>query len=269
MVIDFHTHIFPDAMAEKTISGLAHRSKMTPYTDGTLAGLQHSMEEAGVDYSVVLPVVTNPSHFKSVNRFAGEVNGRKGIISFGGIHPDSTDYKEELKEIQRMGLKGIKLHPDYQNVYFDDIRYVRIVEYAAELGLYSVVHAGVDIGYPNPVHCTPKHVENLMKEIGEEKLPLILAHTGGWKLWDEVEGLLAGRDIFFDISFSLGVIEDDQFMRIVKNHGPEKILFGTDSPWSGAKETIDYLKKLPLTEEEQQLILYKNACVLLGIEQPA
>ena len=105
MVIDFHTHIFPDAIAKKTIDLLQQRSGITPATDGTLNGLLQSMERTGVDLSVILPVVTKPSQFESVNAFAKSVNETYAgkLLSFGGIHPDSADYKKELRTIKEMG----------------------------------------------------------------------------------------------------------------------------------------------------------------------
>ena len=116
MVIDFHTHIFPDTIASKTIAALEQTSGIEAATDGTLRGLLASMEMAGVDMSVVLPVVTKPSQFESINRYAKSVNETYSgkILSFGGIHPDCEDYKQKLDFIKELGLPGIKLHPDYQ-----------------------------------------------------------------------------------------------------------------------------------------------------------
>ena len=144
MIIDFHTHMFPDKIAGSTIEYLAGIIEQAhPYTDGTYAGLKHVTEESRVDISIALPIVTKPKQFETVNRFAA--NYQKGnIISFGSIHPDSEDYKSKLKFIRELGLKGIKFHPDYQETNFNDIRYKRIISYASELGLIIVTHAGMD-----------------------------------------------------------------------------------------------------------------------------
>ena len=118
MIIDFHTHIFPDAIAQKNIPFLEKRSGITAATDGTLNGLLHSMEQSGVDLSVIMPVVTKPSQFDSINVFAKNINeqSKGNVLSFGGIHPDCENYKEKLEYIKSLGLPGIKLHPDYQGV---------------------------------------------------------------------------------------------------------------------------------------------------------
>lgn len=270
MVIDFHTHIFPEAIAAKTISHLEKVGNNSAFTDGTIAGLKRSMEAANITTSVILPVVTKPSQFDSVNRYAASINEKDGILSFGGIHPDSNDYQEELKMISNLNLKGIKLHPDYQNTYIDDQRYLNIIQYALNLGLIISIHAGVDIGLPTPVHCPPakssKMLETVLSQTSNSSPSIILAHTGGYMQWDEVEQNLVGKNVYFDLSYSLGIIPTQQVLRIIHTHGSKKILFATDSPWGGQSETLAHFYSLNLTQEEQEDILYKNASKLLGLK---
>lgn len=268
MIIDFHTHIFPDKIAARTIDKLEHIGHVKAFTDGREVSLVSSMEEAGVDVSVVLPVVTKPEQFHTINTFAMQMNEKYAekaprLLSFGGIHPDAPNYKRELRTIKDLGLVGIKLHPDYQNTYFDDIKYMRILDYASELGLISIVHAGVDIGYPDLVRCTPDRIRKVLDVVAPEKL--VLAHYGGFGLWDEVEELYAGDNIYLDTAYIFGFIEDETFLRILKKHGADKILFATDSPWSGQKEALAYLKNLDISKEDFDKIAGQNAAKLLGL----
>ena len=264
MVIDFHTHIFPDAIAQKSIASLERVAGIQASTDGTLDGLLRSMEEAGVDLSVILPVVTKPSQFDTVNRFAASVNQRyKGrLLSFGGIHPDCEDPEEKLSRIKALGLPGIKLHPDYQGVMIDDPRYMRIIEIADALDLIIMVHAGVDIGLPDPVHCPPEKSRRVLESLRPKKL--ILAHYGGWKQWDQVEELLAGQEVYLDTAFTLDAISREQFLRIYQKHDKSKILFATDSPWGAAKRDVESFRQLPLSPEEKEAVFAGNALALLG-----
>ncbi len=259
MVIDFHTHIFPDKIAAASIAHLENVSGVMAATDGTLEGLLASMEKNSVDLSVILPVVTKPSQFESVNQFAAEVNRNyKGkLISFGGIHPDSEDYKAELEKIKELGLPGIKLHPDYQKVMIDDERNMRIIEYADSLGLMILVHAGIDIGLPEPVHCPPDKVARVIDALKPKKM--ILAHLGGWKQWEDVYECLAGKQVYFDTSFILDYIEQELFLKILNKHGHEKVLFATDSPWSDVGEAVKIVRSMPLTQDEIEDILAGNA----------
>lgn len=263
MVIDFHTHMFPDKIADKTITFLAEVCQMPPQTDGTYTGLSESAKKGGVDLSIALPAMTKPSQFDSVNTFAA-AHQEGNVISFGGIHPATEHYREELRHIKELGLKGIKLHPDYQNMYFNNIRYKRLVDYATELGLIIVVHAGFDPKCPDDVHCTPEMAAEVIDEVHPANL--VLAHLGGNEMWDDVEKYLVGKDVYLDTAVVLDVIKEDQFLRIARNHGADKILFGTDVPWRDQGAFVHLLNDSKLTQEEKNKIFYKNACKLLDFQ---
>ncbi len=267
MVVDFHTHIFPEKIAGKTIAYLEEKAHIQAFCDGTEEGLVKSMETSGVDVSVVLPVVTKPEQFHTINKFAAQLNEkyrnrRTRLWSFGGIHPESSDYKGELRMVKELGLLGIKLHPDYQDTCFDDIKYMRILDYASELGLVSVVHAGVDVGFPDNVRCTPHQICRVVDEVAPKNL--VLAHYGGFDMWEDVEELLAGKDVYLDTSFTAGYIKDEVFLNILKKHGADRILFATDSPWSGQKESLEHIRSLVVDNKDLSKILGQNAGKLLG-----
>lgn len=237
------------------------------------------MEHRRVDISVVLPVATSPKQYKHINESAQVENEQFAdthVWSFGGIHPDNDNYKEILRDISDKGLKGIKLHPDYQGAFFNDIRYKRIISYATELGLIVVTHAGQDIGLPEVVHCTPAMTEEVLDEVQPDKL--VLAHMGGWQMWQDVLDRLCGRDVYLDTAFSYGhiqyrdgavhkwkLMDSDMFKAIVEKHGADRVLFGTDSPWSDQSEAISDIEGLKLPEGVRKKIMGENAARLLRI----
>lgn len=273
MIIDAHTHIYPEKIADRAIAKLEAASGIRAKTNGRDNGLLQSMREAGVRYSLLLPVATSPRQVDTINEEAAETNVRAaetGFLSFGGIHPDTPDYKEVLRRVKSLGLKGIKLHPDYQKVFFNDIRCKRIVEEASGLGLYIMIHAGVDIGLPDPVHCRPDHVIEVLRETGSDKL--ILAHMGGWRLWDEVKEKLSDQPVYLDTAFSLdcmpdveGMLTKDRFVDMVRSFGAEKIAFGTDSPWCSQKACVEWIRKTALTEQEKEQIFSGTIRKILDI----
>lgn len=167
MIIDFHTHTFPDEIAERTIHKLEAAAGIHARVNGTLAGLKTSMKQAGVDYSVILPVVTKPSQFDTINQCAAAMNGSDHIISFGGIHPNNTDIPDKLAYIRQLGLPGIKLHPDYQEVHINDERYLKLITAAVDLGLLVIIHAGIDVGLPEEVHCPPEEAVQMLCYVEE------------------------------------------------------------------------------------------------------
>lgn len=258
MVIDFHTHVFPDAIAERAIDSLvkACGGIYQPCTNGTSADLISKMDKFGVDISVIMPVVTKPSQHISINEWAKAVTSDR-LISFGGMHPATDDYKRDIDFICKLGLPGIKLHPEYQSFVVDAPEMMRIYDYALSRGLMLLFHAGFDPAYPPPFHSSPKQFANIMKEM--KGGTVIAAHLGSHAMWDDVEKYLVGTDIYLDTSMGFEYYPHDQFMRIVRNHGADKILFGSDSPWSRADREIAALKALPLTDDQKQLILCDNA----------
>lgn len=269
MPVDFHTHIFPDQIAEKTIAFLEKQGGTTAFHHGCLSDLKQSMQKSGIDYSVVLPVVTKPSQFETVNRFAQTIDRKDGIFSFGGIHPKDDDLEQKLDYIKLLGLKGIKLHPDYQNCYIDDPDYLKILRHCAKIGLLVTIHAGIDIGFRSNVHCPVDKIVGVLDTLDSEGLMqspfIILAHLGGCEQWNAVEKQLVGRNVFFDLAFVLGLVPEQQLTAIINNHSAERILFATDSPWKSQKCDLQAVLSLPLSKEQKRLILDGNAKRLLGI----
>ena len=270
MRIDFHTHIFPDKIAKRTVEHLAEQGGIPPYSDGSVAGLLDKMQEADVDLAINLPVLTSPSQFDSVNRFAAEVNQTfadkdRRVLSFAGIHPRCENLEEKVRWIKSQGFLGFKIHPDYQDTYINDEKYLQIFRAAKEEDLIVVTHAGVDDGYPNcPVHCTPERVLDVLQKVGSFKL--VLAHYGGNRMAGEVFQLLAGKDIYFDTSYVLRLIQKEDFLRILEKHGDDRILFATDSPWSDLREDVERIRSYSLQPCTEQKIFADNAKKLLGLK---
>lgn len=282
MIIDFHTHTFPENLAGRAIAKLAASSRAKNYLDGTADALRASMKEAGVDYSILLPVATRPGQQGDINRAAIETNRHSeetGLISFGGIHPENEDYREILRRLSENGVKGVKVHPVFQRAPIDDIRYLRIIECASENDMIVITHAGYDIGFPGEDFSSVRRIERMLDAVKPRKM--VLAHMGGWDCWEEVEERILGRDVWLDTAFSLLPIEPapgtvrrpeenppiarEQFLQMVRRHGVERILFGTDSPWSGQREMVAAIRDSGLDKKEREAVLGGNAGELLGI----
>jgi predicted TIM-barrel fold metal-dependent hydrolase len=281
MIIDFHTHVFPAKIAQSALSSMAALSHTQYFSAGTAEALQASMAENGVSLSIVLPVATNPKKVVSINNSAADINRHtqeSGLFSFGCIHPDCEDWYQELGRIAELGMKGIKLHPAFQGTDFDDPRYLRILNRAGELGLIVLFHAGLDDSFPNDDRCPPEKILQVIRQVGPVRL--IAAHMGGWKQWEHVEELLAETNVFLDTSASFGfvnategyyasedlsLLNEEQFLHMVRTFGADRILYGSDSPWERQRESIEWLQNLPLTPQEKTAIFSGTAKKLLGL----
>ena len=263
MLIDFHTHCFPEKIAERAIEKLSLASGgLKPHTNGTLEGLKRSMQKGGVDISVILNIATNAKQQQSVNDFAAMCNKEKGIVAFGSVFPYSEDVFCELERIKDLGLKGVKLHPDYQGFSVDDIRMKPIYKKIGELGLITIFHAGVDYGFPPPYGATP---EKLARALSWFSSPVVAAHWGGAGCGEGVITHLCGKDIYFDTSFGYGQMPKYYAEQILEKHGTDKMLFGTDTPWHTAEMEMRLLATLNLSENEMAKITHQNAQRLLNL----
>jgi predicted TIM-barrel fold metal-dependent hydrolase len=264
MIIDFHTHAFPDALAERALGTLLSGIDdiFTPVTDATVSGLLAHMAQSGVDISVVQPVITKPSQFYELNTWAAGIASQQ-LVPFGSIYPHTDDYRRDIDFIAGLGLKGIKFHCEYQDFVIDTPEMLRIYDYALSRGLILMHHAGVNPGYDAPYRSSPKQFAAIVDAMRGGVI--VAAHFGGHAEWDDVERTLVGKDIYLDTSMGFEFYPHEQFLRVVNNHGAEKILFASDSPWSDAGAELRQLQTLPLSETDTELILGGNARRLLGI----
>ena len=262
MIIDFHTHTFPDHLAERAIKSLSDSIEglYIPDNNGTVSGLQANMDKWNINISVVLPVVTKQSQVKTINDWARGICSDR-IIAFGGIYPHTNEYKNDIDYIVDIGLKGIKFHAEYQDFIVDDDKMLNIYDYALNKGLVLLHHAGFDPAFTPPFKSTPRQFANISKTM--QGGIIIAAHLGGHDQWDDVEEYLAGTDIYLDTSMGFEYFPKEQFLRIADKHGADKILFASDAPWSNAETEIEQLKLLPLSETDKEAILYGNAKRLL------
>ena len=288
MIIDFHTHTFPDKIADRAVASLRGKSHTISFSDGTEAGLSERDRAAGIDLAVVLPVATSPEQVAHINDKAVETNTKqRGLLSFACIHPALADAAAELKRAKELGLKGVKLHPVYQGTDIDALPFLHILDACAELGLIAVTHAGWDIGFPGVMHCMPEQIRRAVRSVDPEgkTLKFVAAHMGGWRIWEEVPDMLGDTGVYLDTSFSTGrfyplkgqeydgyyegkdtgMLDTDGFMELYRVFGPGRILFGTDNPWSDAPESLDFIRALPVSADEKEQILGKTAEKLLAL----
>lgn len=268
MIIDFHTHAFPDKIATNAIPKLTKINQVSPSTNGTVDGLRTSMDEAGIDLSIVLPVVTDPHQFDSILRFASHINETHAeenaplLLSFGGVHPQSDKIRHELQLIKNEGIKGIKLHPCYQDTVFDDIRYMRLIYAASELDMIIVTHAGFDPYMPAQNFCTPDMILHVLDEVAPPKM--VLAHLGNNENHEEVLKKLCGKNVYFDTSYSFVNTPDELLVRMVQAHGADKILFASDAPWTSQKVGVEKLRNLQgISDTDKEKIFSLNAQKIL------
>jgi len=265
-IIDFHAHIFPDHLAKRALSVLTDNAQgVRPYTDGTLSGLLASMKKNNVTRSILLPIATKASQVHTINASCS-TQASAYCIPFGTLHPDTVNIAEELELLKSQGVRGIKLHPEYQDFYIDNPRFFPMYEALCASELIVLFHAGKDPGPFTSDHALPKAFATVYKNF--PKLKIVAAHLGGWLVWNDVERYMIDLPIFFDTAALREFLPADEFLRLARKHGTDRILFGTDSPWYDQGYDLAWLDAMDLTANEKEAILYKNAEYLLGETVP-
>ena len=263
--IDFHTHAFPDFLAERAVAAIDESAPLQhPHLDGTIGGLLRSMDRAGVEISVIANIATAEKQVASILTWCCEIASDR-IVPFASITPFSPDVAGQVRRAADAGLKGIKLHPLYQDFQPLDEKVMPAYQAIADAGLILLFHSGDDLAFIGDHRCMPSTMLEIQKRF--PSLTMVLSHLGGfWQAEDFAQHGL-GSDAYIEVSLSIPDEPDDLFTHIVRDHTPGRVMFGTDSPWSDQAVEIEKLKNALDDKALLEDILWTNAARLLGLEQ--
>jgi uncharacterized protein len=262
-IIDFHTHAFSDEFASKAMQALTKDHPDVPYfLDSTIGSLLKSMDNAGIEKSVICSIATKPKQFQTILDWSLQIQSDR-IIPLGSVHPDDPQRDEHIKQIAQAGLKGIKMHPYYQDFNLDADSMFGLYEQLCKYELFLVMHTGFDVAFEFIDRAGPTKILKVVNKFPE--LKLITTHFGAWQQWDSVANNLIGKNIYMEISFALDYLDAATAKKMLETHPADYIIFGTDSPWRKQDGTLELLRKLNLEPARMEKILYGNAKKLLKI----
>lgn len=261
-IIDVHSHIYPEKIADKASHSIADFYRIDARTEGTSAVLLEEGRAAGIDVYVVNSVATNVRQVRRINEFLlSEVRAHPEFRGLIALHPDMDEgaIRDEIEWGILNGFKGIKLHPDFQHFYLDEPRAKKIYR-AASGKLPILFHTGDSrFNFSSP---------GRMAKVAEEfpDLICIAAHFGGWSEWNQVGVYKGLGNVYVDTSSTLAFISPDEAKRFIDYFGAEWFLFGVDFPMWNASEELERFMKVDISLEEREMILWKNASALIGID---
>lgn len=260
-IVDAHVHVFADEIAPAAIESVRtalERSGHTTALDGTVGALERSMDQCHVDRVVYLPLATKSTQTEVLIQWSARLQERNPrFLCAGTLHPNNENYGELIRRMKSLGLRGVKMHPVFQNFSVLDERIVEMFRACGEEGLPVVLHAGLDILASKQADGSPTSLAKMLELCPETTF--VAAHMGGSRQWDEVESGLVGKDIYLDTSLACQLMDPAQFRRIVKKHGVHRILFGSDSPWCPQQQAIDFILSCGFSEQDQRQIFSENA----------
>ncbi len=260
MVADIHAHIFPDKLAEKASRSIGSFYGMETTHTADYHTLVEAEAKAGISWCAVSSSATTPEQSAHINDFiAATCAIDPNLVGLGTLFPGMDGWQEELDRLYALGLKGIKIHPDFQKIPIDDPSCVEMYRAIARLGLPVLFHMGDD----RFDYSSPERLTNLIRQVPD--LIAIAAHFGGWRSWERSFAHIQPENVYYDTSSTLMYLDRDTALEQLDRLGAHRFLFGTDFPmWSPEKELQRFLS-LGLPEELQDMILYQNfAQLFLG-----
>ena len=259
-IADIHAHIFPDKLAEKASHSIGDFYGVSIEREANMHCLTAEDRLAGVTRCVVSNSATSAKQVFNANTFLAEaVRGHAGYLAFGTIYPGMDGYEEELDRMLELGLRGIKIHPDFQKLAIDDESAIDTYKAIARRGLPVLFHMG-DNRYD---FSSPERLTNLLRRVPD--LQVVAAHFGGWNIWPQSLAHPQPESVLYDTSSTLGMTDRDIVLRLIDKIGPDRLIFGTDFPMWSPKEELARFLALDLDESSRQKILYKNFMKLLKL----
>jgi predicted TIM-barrel fold metal-dependent hydrolase len=259
LIIDAHTHIFPDDSAARILENIFKTYKVPAYGMGTAADLLSQMDKTGITRAVIHMVSPTQASVHSTNTWLISLQQDR-FIKFGTIHPRLKNLADELDRLRDHGIFGVKLQPEVQGFTVDDspVTYP-LYEALAKRAMTVMFHVG---GNPRPTPANrskPHMVLSVAQDFPE--LKIIAAHLGGNNMWDAVYELLAGTaNVYLETSLSYGNIVPELAQKIIRKHGHTKIFFGTDYPFAPVAASVKIARSVSfLNTAEKEEILGKNA----------
>ena len=262
-IFDAHVHIYPDKIAEKASDTIGKFYDINMTANGTINELLTKCDNNGIEKCLVHSVATTHEQVVKINDFIiGSVKENPDrFVGFCTLHP-SMDVKETEAEIERIiaaGLKGIKLHPDFQKFNIDD-------KHAMEL--YEVIDGRVPILF----HIGDERYEFSLPEklcAAAKRFPnqvMIGAHLGGYQRWESgVKCLVGLPNVYVDESSSLPFLTPEKAKEYITAFGTDRVFFGTDYPMWDEKSELERFDRLDFGDNDREKILYKNISALLGV----
>ncbi len=261
MVIDFHAHIYPEKIAEKATNSISTFYNIKMAYNGSVEKLIESGNKIGVEKYLVHSTATKPEQVTHINDFIiSECEKHDCFIGFGTLHQDFAENFSEIDRIINRGIKGIKLHPDFQRFEFDSPKMDAVYDYLSQKSMPILVHAG-DCRYD---FSGPKRIANVIDKF--PKLKIVAAHFGGYTQWQDAMEFLVGKHVWFDTSSTLWKLDYTTAEKMINKHGAEKFFFGTDYPMWDHCDELKRFMKLKISDLQREMILYKNAVEFLEIK---
>ena len=256
-IIDTHVHVFPQKVAIRAADNIVDYYSLSRQGDGTVEGLLAGSSNHPEMKFVISSATLNPAKPTVGDDYMLEVaaSDPARYIPLCSFHP-AMGVEASVAELERcfgLGAKGVKIHSDFQKFFVDDEIPMEVYRYIASKGKPIIFH----VGDPNTDFSTPKRVRRIAEEIPD--LKIIAAHMCGYHVWEDAKKYLIGAGVYTDTSEALLGMSPMELVDLIRLHGVEKVMFGSDYPLWNPDFALEQIDALPLTLEEKELIYHTTA----------
>jgi predicted TIM-barrel fold metal-dependent hydrolase len=261
VIVDAHCHVWPDHIAGQVLA--TRPSNLDPVHDGTVAGLLRTMDAAGIEHAMTLGVAAAARTVRRTNEFIGSVD-RTRFTPFGTVHPD-LPVDVNLASLADNGIRGVKVHPLFQELSLGDPRVIEILHALAAADVTVITHVGAGGSGPANDRGTPRYLAAALEAV--PRLRLIACHFGGYHRLDEAEELIVGSSAILETSWppTVGALDRDRIRRLIELHGTDRVVFGSDWPMADPAAEIAAVRALGLTAAAEQAVLGGTLAGILGL----
>jgi uncharacterized protein len=261
MIIDAHCHIWPDHIAARVLAG--RPAGLDPVHDGTVSGLQRTMDAAGIDRAACLGVASTARTVQRTNEFIGALD-RLRFVPFGTVHPDLPD-EVNLRSLRDNGITGVKLHPLFQDLSLSDPRVIGLLGALADARIIVITHVGAGGNPTANERGSPQSLRAVLDQV--PGLRVIACHFGGYHQLDEAEKFLLGSRAVLETSWPprLAGLDPKRVSRMIARHGADRVVFGSDWPMTDPAAAVDAIRALGLPPTAEKAVLGGTLAALLGL----
>lgn len=262
MIIDAHCHVWPEHIAAQVLA--TRPSGLDPVHDGTVAGLRRTMDAAGIDRAMCLGVAAVARTVQRTNEFVGSLD-RARFTPFGTVHPE-LPVERNLASLRDNGIRGVKLHPLFQDLSLADPRVIELLRGLAADGVTVITHVGAGGDGAANMRGTPAALRAALDAVPD--LQVIACHFGGYRQLDAAEELIVGTRAYLETSWPprLADLDKERIRALIRRHGADRVVFGSDWPMADPATEIASVRALGLAPHEVDAILGNTLAGILGMD---
>ena len=250
------------------------RRESPSYVDRSIELFVGEMEEAGIDIAVIQGQragarwgsVSNDDIGELIRRYPGKFVGFAGVDLHTG-----TAVHEIRRSVEELGCRGLSVLPGWSDppLHDDDRAVYPVYETALELGIPVMVTSSHVIG-PDMSYAMPEYLQRVATDFPE--LTIIVGHacwpwtTQACALGMRCTNIYLMPEIYMHVP---GIPGAGDYVDVANGYMAHRMLYSSCFPTRSLDQALEDFRRLPITPESQELMLWHNGARILGLDGSA